>query len=229
VLLALADRPLRVQVRRRIEEALAADFQEVANGLDALAALQHGIPDMLVTSVDLPGPLDGLALCHRLRSLASAVDVPVMILGPRGDQRRKYQAFFVGATDFMELPLDGTELGLRVRVHLRGILRGGEASEHLDAGPLSLDMRSRTADLAGRKAVLTPSELAVLHALVQAAGRPVPVERLLEVALRRPASLGNPQLIHTHVRNLRKKLEADPSAPRWLLRHPAGYVFVMST
>ncbi|MEB3330491.1 MAG: response regulator transcription factor [Candidatus Sericytochromatia bacterium] len=222
VLLAIAEPALRLQVRRRIEEGVPADFLEAANGLDALSAIQRELPDMLVATVDLPGQLDGLALCHRVRGLAGAADVPVMVLGPRGDQRRKYQAFYVGASDYMELPLDGTELGLRSRVHLRGVLRS--APDRLEAGPLCLDLASRTARLAGREAVLTPSELDVLVALVQAAGRPVPVERLLEAALRRPVSLGGPQLIHTHIRNLRKKLEGNPSAPEWLLRHPAGYV-----
>jgi DNA-binding response OmpR family regulator len=229
VLLAIAERPLRSQVRRRIEEVIPSVVQEAANGLDALSAVQQGLPDLLVTTVDLPGPLDGLALCHRVRSLADAAELPVMVLGPRGDQRRKYQAFFVGATDFMEVPLDGTELGLRVRVHLRGVLRARAEAELLGAGPLTLDVRSRTARLEGIEVVLTPSELAVLQELVRAGGRPVSVERLLAAALRRPTSLGNPQLVHTHVRNLRKKLETNPSAPRWLQRHPAGYVWAPGT
>ena len=72
--------------------------------------------------------------------------------------------------------------------------------------------------------ILTPSEFAVLRLLATHAGTPLAVERLLTEALGHPRGLGNPQLIHTHMRNMRKKLEADPASPKLLLRHPAGYM-----
>ena len=228
VVLCLPDRAVRAQVARRVEEAAPAQLFEVPTGPDAFEAALRELPDLVILAADLPGQ-DGLTVCHRLRGVPALVDVPVMIFGPKGDQRRKYQAFYVGATEYVEVPFDGVELGFRIKIQLRALLRagGGEAREELVAGPLKLVAATREADLAGQRAVLTPSEFAVLRQLATQAGTPVGVERLLAEALRRPAGLGNPQLIHTHIRNLRKKLEADPSNPRWLLRHPAGYLLAV--
>ena len=225
VLICLPDRAVREQVRRRVEEAAAAQVIEAATGPDAFEAAARELPDLVVLAAELPG-LDGLAVCHRLRGVPALADVPIMVLGPRGDQRRKYQAFYVGATEYVEVPFDGVELAFRIRVQLRALLRERDAHDALVAGPLRLDPATREATLGDRAAVLTPSEFAVLWRLATSAGKPVSVDRLLNDALRRPAGLGNPQLIHTHIRNLRKKLEPDPSHPAWLLRHPAGYVIV---
>ena len=76
----------------------------------------------------------------------------------------------------------------------------------------------------GRKASLTPAEFAILRLLAAQGGKAVDTERLLVEALGQPRQLGNPQVVHTHMRNLRKKLEADPKAPRLLLRESTGYV-----
>lgn len=223
VVVCLPERAVREQVRRRIEEAAPASVVEAPTGPDAYEAAVRELPDLVILAVDLPG-LDGLSVCHRIRGVPAMADVPVMVLGPRGDQRRKYQAFYVGATDYVEVPFDGVELAFRIRIQLRPLLRERDAHDELVVGPLRLEPASRAAELAGRRATLTPSEFAVLRLLATSAGKPVSVDRLLNDALRRPAGLGNPQLIHTHIRNLRKKLEADPSNPTWLLRHPAGYL-----
>lgn len=227
VVVCLPDRAVRDQVARRIEEAAPAAVTEASNGPDAFEAALRELPDLVILAADLPGQ-DGLSICHRLRGVPALADVPVMVLGPKGDQRKKYQAFYVGATEYVEVPFDGVELAFRIRVQLRALLRERDAQEELVAGPLTLVPATREAELAGVRAVLTPSEFAVLRQLAVQAGKPVGVERLLAEALRRPAGLGNPQLIHTHIRNLRKKLEADPSNPAWLLRHPAGYLLAVA-
>lgn len=223
VVVCVPDRAVREQVRRRVDEAAPATIVDAANGPDAFEAAIRDLPDLVILAADLPG-LDGLSICHRLRGVPALADVPVMVLGPRGDQRKKYQAFYVGATEYVEVPFDGVELAFRIRIQLRALLRERDAHDALVAGPLRLEPASRTAELAGKREVLTPSEFAVLRMLATNAGKPVGVDKLLQDALRRPAGLGNPQLIHTHIRNLRKKLEPDPSRPAWLLRHPAGYM-----
>jgi DNA-binding response OmpR family regulator len=75
--------------------------------------------------------------------------------------------------------------------------------------------------------VLTPSEFSLLRHLAARPNHPFTVESLLTDALGNPPQLGNPQLIHTHVRNMRKKLEADPQHPTLLIRHPAGYMLAV--
>lgn len=224
ILLACADRAVRQTVTRLVEPELDAELREASNGPDAFEQALDWLPDLVVLSTDLPG-YDGLQLCHRLRGVAQLQDTPVIALGPRGDQPRKYQAFYVGVTDYVEVPFDGVEFVYRLRAPLRGLLRRPDAEDTTVAcGNLTLEPATRTATYGGRSATLTPSEFAVLRLLAAHPGVPLDVERLLTEALGNPARLGNPQLIHTHVRNLRKKLEADPRHPVLLLRHPAGYV-----
>lgn len=221
IVLCLPDRAVRDQVKHRLAEAAPSHvLTEATTGSDALDAAMRELPDLLVLAADLPG-LDGLAVCHRVRTVAAMANVPVLILGPKGDQRRKYQAFYVGATEYIEVPFDGLELTFRIRNQLRGVLRAADA---LAAGRLVLEPDTRAVVLPDRRVILTPSEFAVLRLLVVSAGKPVSVERVLTEALRHAPGLGNPQLVHTHVRNLRKKLEVDPALPALLVRHPAGYM-----
>jgi DNA-binding response OmpR family regulator len=222
ILLACQDRAQCATINRLVANELPAEIREAANGPDAFDQALAWIPDLFVLAAELHG-FDGLQLCHRLRGVAAFQDTPVIVLGPRGDQKRKYQAFYVGATDYVEVPFDGVEFVYRLRAPIRGLLRQPEAPP-VTAGGLTLEPATRTARVDGREAVLTPSEYAVLRVLAANAGTPLTVERLLGEALGRRGGLGNPQLIHTHVKNLRKKLERDPGNPDLLVRHPAGYM-----
>lgn len=226
ILLACADRLVRQQILNLLAGELPADTREATNGPDALACAEEFLPDLVVLSTDLHG-FDGLQLCHRLRGIAQFQDTPVIAMGPRGDQQRKYQAFYVGVTDYVELPFDGVEFVYRLRAPLRGLLRRAEDEGTVHCGPLVLEPATRVARLDGREAVLTPSEFAVLRLLASNAGTPLGPERLLTEALGHPPRMGNPQLVHTHIRNLRKKLEADPRRPALIARHPAGYVLAV--
>jgi DNA-binding response OmpR family regulator len=227
ILVVCANRTIRQAVMRVIQAELEAEARELENGPDAFDAAIAWLPDLVVLTTELPG-FDGLQLCHRLRAVAPLQDTPIIALGPRGNQAKKYQAFFVGATDYVELPFDGVEFAFRLRAPLRGRLRRVDGVEAVVCGPLVLEPATRTARFERISAVLTPSEFAVLRLLATHAGTPLAVERLLHEALGQPPGMGNPQVIHTHVRNLRKKLESNPAAPLLLLRHPAGYMLPAS-
>ena len=181
VLVCVPDRAVREQVTRRIEEAAPATVLACPTGPDAFETALAELPDLLIVATDLKG-LDGLALCHRVRGVAAMADTPVMLLGPKGDQRRKYQAFYVGATEYVEVSFDGVELAFRIRVQLRGLLRERDAHEALQHGALTLEAPTRTAVLGEKRVVLTPSEFAVLRVLATSAGKPVGVDKLLEAA-----------------------------------------------
>ena len=222
ILVACADRAIRQAVTRVIAAELPAEVREAGNGPDAYDQALAWLPDLVVLSTELPG-YDGLQLCHRLRGVAQLMDTPIVALGARGDQARKYQAFYVGVNDYVELPFDGVEFAFRLRAPLRPRLRS-EATDSITCGSLTLEPATRQAMVDGRKASLTPAEFAILRLLAAQGGKAVDTERLLVEALGQPRQLGNPQVVHTHMRNLRKKLEADPKAPRLLLRESTGYV-----
>jgi len=223
ILVASTDRAVRQTVVRLLDQDLRADIQEFTTGPDAFQEALASLPDLLILASELPG-YDGLQVCHRLRNIPQFRDTPIVIMGPRGDQPRKYQAYYVGATDFVELPFDGVEFMFRLRVHLRTLLRQLEATAAPSNGLLHFDPERRSVAREGREVTLTPSEYALLALLATHPGQPMSVERLLTEGLARPAQLGNPQLIHTHMKNLRRKLEDDPQNPRLLIRHPAGYL-----
>lgn len=226
VLLALPDRPLRESIKQLLDQILPTDVTEARTAPDAFQLAQEVLPDLVVLALELPG-FDGLQLCHRLRSIAQFQDTPVVVLGPGNDKPRKYQAFYVGATEYVELPFDGVELMYRLRVQLRPLLRDRDATPIIFCGPLVLEPATRTVRVDDRQAVLTPSEFSLIRYLAARPGQPATVDQLLTEALGHPPQLGNPQLVHTHIRNLRKKLEADPAHPTLLTRHPAGYMLAV--
>lgn len=223
IVVAHPRRPVREQIAGLVQALLPAEIHQPPTGPDAHQAALAILPDLVVAAQDLPG-LDGLRLTHMLRGVAQFQDTPIVILGPRGDQQAKYQAFYVGATEYVEEPFDPLELQYRLRVQLRGLLRARDAAEAIACGPLTLEPATRTARLGDRQAVLTPAEFSLLRYMAAHPGTPLSAQQLLTEALGHPAMLGNPQLVHTHVRNLRKKLEPDPAKPTWLTRHPAGYL-----
>jgi DNA-binding response OmpR family regulator len=225
VVIGVLERPLRQRLCGLIAGMTQSHTIEVLTGHDALAAALDSTPDLIVLSVSLPG-LDGLAVCHNIRSVAGLIDVPIVMLGPSMPPQHKYQAFYVGATDYMTIPLDAEEFSLRARVHLRAYFRRISAATELSGPGLTLHQATLSVSLAAPctpPIQLTRSEYAILRALVEAQGKPLSAESLLQEALRRPGNYANPQLIHTHIRNLRKKLEANPDAPQRLVRLPAGY------
>lgn len=201
-----------------------------SSGPDGLRLAQEVLPDLIVVDAELAG-LNGLQLVRKLRAIAPFLDTPVLMLTDPGPQ--KYQAFEAGANDVLTKPLDALELQYRLQAHLRPRFRQFAAQvEPVAAGPsermLRLDPRTQTAERGGKHVPLTPSEFAILCYLVAHPEAPVPTETLLVEALGMAPRLGNPQLVHTHVRNLRRKLEADPSKPELLVFARRGYWLKLS-
>ncbi len=135
-----------------------------------------------------------------------------------------YEAFEAGATDVLPLPMDAREFALRVRAHLRRAARA-RGIRRIDLCGRVLDFDAHQIFEGGRRTEpLTPRETAILEHLVKRPGRPATTEELLVEALGYPPRRGNPEIVRTHVRHLREKIEPDPSRPRFLLNVPrVGY------
>ncbi|HEY9856954.1 MAG TPA: response regulator transcription factor [Stenomitos sp.] len=222
LLVASADLTLQRLIAYLAGKVGPMDLLLSTSGADALRRAEMALPDAVILDAALPG-MDGLSLTRRLRSLASFLDTPIFLLVDRADS--KYQAFQVGATDVMVKPVDQLEFQYRLKVHLRARLRTLESTEVVEAGPLKLEPASQTAQVHGQSVALTPSEFAILSYLAARPKQSVSTENLLVEALGEPRQLGNPQVIHTHIKNLRRKLEPEPTHPTLILSSRRGYSF----
>lgn len=166
---------------------------------------------------------DGLWLCRVLAERFGG-QMPVIVVGATGSSDEAYECFEAGARDYLRQPLDPLEVAWRARAHLERA-RCEAPDERLSAGELTLDLRNHRLGAPGADVPVTPSECAILRLLMTQPGRAVTIETLLVEALGYPPRLGNPEVVRTHVRNLRLKLEADPHRPKLLVNRPrVGYV-----
>lgn len=175
------------------------------DGRQAWALASTGAFDLLVLDVGLPG-LDGFEVLRRLRG--DGVDLPVIILTARDGVDDTVTGLEGGANDYMTKPFQFAELLARVRLRLR---EGGAAPADdgtLSAGDLSLDIRRRTALVAGREVELTAREFALLEAFVEHAEQVLSREQLLGMVWDMDFDPGS-NVVDVFVRSLRSKIGAE--------------------
>ena len=178
-------------------------------GQEALTKAQADLPDLVISDVNMPD-MDGLTLCQRLRETPGLADTLILLLTARGEAQDRYEGFLQGADDYMTKPFDMLELQLRVKALLRRAGRRPEPDEAPAAnapprGPITLDADRYQASTQGVDVRVTGTELAILRYFVAHPDRVVNAETLLKEALDYPAGVGNPQVIHTHLKNIRGK------------------------
>ncbi len=199
------------------------DIETARSCSDALARARARVPHLVVCDCDM-GDLQGArgSLVRIIRSDGVLERVPIMVVSRFDDLQHKYSAFAEGADDYMSRPFDSLELQFRVKALLR---RGSwaEAPPCLEFGDLRLDEGRYVVFRDQAEVTLTPSEFAILRLLMGRPKQVVKVETLLTEALGYPSGTGNPQVIHTHIKNLRAKLEANPSRPERITSSRRGY------
>jgi DNA-binding response OmpR family regulator len=177
----------------------------VATGPDALVAVRTAAPDLVVLDLMLPG-MDGLEVCRRLR--ASVSTLPIIMLTAKADEVDRIVGLELGADDYVVKPFSPKELVARVRAVLR---RAGrvEITQPLIAGAVSLDPARHHVTVAGAAVALTPKEFELLQTLMEAAGRVLSREHLLNrVWGYARADEVESRTVDVHVRRLRAKLGA---------------------
>ncbi|MCH8339849.1 MAG: response regulator transcription factor [Chloroflexi bacterium] len=196
-------------------EVLAA-----SNGEAALATFRAHRPDLAVLDLGLPD-MDGLDVLRALRRESNA---PVIILTARGDESDRLVGLELGADDYMVKPFSPKELVARVRAVLRrteGYAEAGAAVIH--AGELTLDVPRMRLTIDGQGIELTATEFQLLAALARQPGRIFTRAQLLE-AVHGVAFESYERAIDTHIKNLRRKIEANPREPRHILTvYGVGY------
>ncbi|HBN09159.1 MAG TPA: hypothetical protein DD435_11110 [Cyanobacteria bacterium UBA8530] len=203
------------------KQAISSEARFLSNGFEVLDEAQNWLPDLLLLGGELVG-LDGIQCCYRLHRIAQFSEVPILVVleAPRIDDR--YRAYHVGAEGIVDIPFDELELAYRLRIFLRRA-RALFRAESVRCGELTLEPMTQQAFLGDKKLALTPSEFAILSTLVANPDQVVSTETLLVQALGAAPKLGNPQVIHTHIRNLRRKIEKDPANPEVLRYVRRGY------
>jgi len=185
---------------------------EAADGPTALERFAQEAPRLVILDCNLPR-MNGLEVLRTIRAAGSTT--PVMMLTVRSSEEDQVDALDLGADDYLTKPFSPRTLLARVRALLR---RGGvEAPAPLASGELSLDVESQEVRVRGGAPIsLTRLELRLLQLLIANAGHTLPVERLTRHVWGYRGS-GDRQLLKQLVHRLRRKLEQDPAAPRYLV------------
>ena len=191
------------------------------DGVEALRLARESFPDLIVLDLMLPD-IDGLEVCRTLRHES---DVPIIMLTARTTDQDKLTGLDLGADDYVTKPFSPKELAARVRAVLRR-LPGERGPEEIKSGELSMNFTKHEAWLAGRPLNLTSVEFKLLGILAREPGRVFSRASLIEEALGYDFE-GFDRTIDVHILNLRRKLEPDPSHPRYIKTlYGVGYKFV---
>jgi len=188
------------------------------DGTEALRLAREGHPDLIVLDLMLPG-IDGLEICRTLRGES---DVPIIMLTAKTTDQDKLIGLDLGADDYVTKPFSPRELAARVRVVLRR-LPGERGPDEIKHGELTVNFLRHEASLAGRSLNLTTVEFKLLGVLAKEPGRVFSRVQLIDEALGYDFE-GFDRTIDVHILNLRRKLEPDPSHPKYLKTvYGAGY------
>jgi DNA-binding response OmpR family regulator len=209
--LIIEDDPNVAEVVARYLEREGYHVEIAVDGAAGLRCALAEPPDLVVLDLMLPS-MGGLEVCRRLRE---AVPVPVIMLTARGEEADRITGLELGADDYVAKPFSPRELTARVRAVLRratGPLAAQPEPTVLRAGDLELDVVVHEARLGGELVDLTVKEFDLLAHLMRHPRRAFRREELLEQVW--GFAYGDTSTVTVHVRRLREKIEADPSAPR---------------
>lgn len=212
-----------VPIQRAVAPLLRSrgyDVEVASTGEGALKLIESRPPDLIILDLGLPD-LDGTEVCRRVR-LESAV--PIIVLSARGAERDKVDALELGADDYVTKPFGPEELVARIRVALRRVAAAEDVpSGRLRAGDLTIDYDRHRVFRCDEEIRLTPKEFDLLALLAHNADR-VLTHRAILKAIWGTQAVDEPEHLWVLMGQLRKKLEPDPSKPRYLISEPwVGY------
>jgi two-component system, OmpR family, KDP operon response regulator KdpE len=211
------------QILRALGVVLSDAGFEVVTAASAEEALDTAAvrpPQAAIVDLILPDK-DGVEVTRSLREWS---DMPILVLSAVGDQAEKVRALNAGADDYITKPFGPEELVARLNAVLRRATVPMEEPS-IVAGELQIDLAAHTVTVAGEAVHLTPTEFSLLRTLVRSRGRLMTHAMLLREVWG-PVHEDDTPLLRTHVANLRRKIEPDPSVPRYVMTDPGiGYRF----
>jgi len=221
VLFADDDLDIQQAVCFVLEEA-GMEVRFASDGVQALE-IYHSTPvDLVILDVMMP-MMDGLDVCQRIRLNSS---VPIIMLTARGKEEDVVKAFEMGADDYIVKPFRPRELVARIQALFKRSVHPGTTQKQLAFGNLMMDLEAHRVMYRDRNIQMSPMEFKLLRYLMENAGVVLSKEDLLQNVWGYPPSAGDMNLIEATVRRLRKKVEKDPSHPRYIKTvWGAGYRF----
>jgi two-component system KDP operon response regulator KdpE len=213
------------QLRRTMKATLTDlgySVIEARTGEEAIETLRRDPADLILLDLNMPG-IGGLETCRAIRETS---DVPIIVLSVRNTERDKVDALDAGADDYVTKPFGIQELLARIRAAIRRMPASGDAGPHVFVdGELEIDFNARRVTRGGSTVRLTPKEFDLLKFLVDHPNRAITHRKLLQTVWG-PDYGDEVEYLRVVVNQLRKKIEAVPSKPKYLLTEPwVGYRF----
>ncbi|MBV9100805.1 MAG: response regulator transcription factor [Candidatus Dormibacteraeota bacterium] len=209
--LVVDDEPAIVRVVRDYLEAAGFTVLTAGDGEAALQTAHRSRPDLVILDLSLPR-MDGLDVARALRRDG---EVPIIMLTARTEEADRVAGLELGADDYVTKPFSAREIVARVRAVLRRAQAMRAHDEIVSAGDIVLDVPRMEAAVGGHPVALTPSEFQLLLHMARQPGRVFTRAQLLD-ALHGVAVDSYERAIDAHIKNLRRKIETDPGAPRHL-------------
>ncbi len=219
----------KLEIRKLLKSYFTQEGFEVvtaADGQEALFVARHEKPDVILLDLMMP-EMNGYDF---LRTFSRESSTPVIVLTAKVEESDKVLGLELGADDYVVKPFSPRELAARVRAVLRRMEKAHkEAPQVLRAGEIMVDLQGHYTKVGEEIVDLTPTEFTLLATLMGAPGRVFSRLELLE-RLQGVAYEGYERTIDVHIRNLRAKIEPDPSQPRYIETvYGAGYRFALNS
>lgn len=210
-------------IRRFLRTSLAAhgfEIHEAASGEEALVMAANTRPDLIILDLGLPD-IDGIEVTRRLREWTQ---IPIIILSVKEQESDKINALDAGADDYLTKPFGVGELTARIRVAMRHAAPV-ENQPVFQVDDLVVDQVRRRVTVGGAEVSLTPTEYDLLKLLIKHAGKVITHHQILDQVWG-SAYADQSHLVRVNISNLRHKIEADPTQPRFVITEPGvGYRF----
>ncbi len=222
LILVVDDEPKIVKLTRDFLEKDGFKVISAADGVTALQMVRREKPDLVVLDLMLPG-MDGWEVCRALRRES---DVPVIMLTARSEEGDQVVGLELGADDYISKPFSPRTLVARVRALLRRTQGRMKPPVMIRSAGLEIDLQGHRVEVDGNQVHLTPNEFKLLAALARHPGQLFSREQLVD-HLHGDLFNSFDRSIDSHIKNLRRKLETDPSNPRFIETvYGEGYRFI---
>jgi DNA-binding response OmpR family regulator len=213
-ILIVDDEPEIVELIRLYLEKEGYEIISTNNGHDALELMREHRPDLAILDILLP-EMDGIEICRQIRKSYST---PILFVSCKHDDMDIILGFSIGGDDYITKPFSPGQLVARVKAHLRRnqiLEQHKEDAQQLSFPGLEIDLLSRSVRLDGSPVLLSSKEFDLLVHLAKSPNKVIPIEQLYKMTWGVDSN-GDTRTLLVHISNLRKKIEANPTEPKYV-------------